>query len=315
VRPRAIAALLPLVLAAAPAQAQIRGQAWEVTADSARVTVGDTVTLRFRLRVDERDLLFDTIPIPVSSRSGVARVLSVGRLVRDPNRIFLGEAKVAFYRPGHQPAPNFSVTFMRAVKGIQHGVILSDTAWVDIMPVLPPGDHPLQDIRPIESLPSPRWPWLVLPAAAMLALWIGRRRRHRAPVAAADPAVPAESAPDARRTALGRLRAIEAAQWPSQGEVARHYEEVANVVRDFLAESEHIQARELTTRELFRTLARHHLADPVLERGQRLLAEADLVKFAAARPGMEAAREFLAGARAVLEQWPPRRNGVADAPR
>jgi len=315
VRVRAIAALLPFVVVAAPAQAQTRGQAWEVTADSAPVTVGDTVTLRFRLRVDERDLLFDTIPIPVSSRSGVARVLSVGRLVRDPNRIFLGEAKVTFYRPGHQPAPNFSVTFMRSVKGIQHGVILSDTAWVDITPVLPPGDHPLQDIRPIESLPSPRWPWLVLPIGLVLALWLGRRRRSRPRVTPAAPETPAAGGTDARRTALDRLGAIEDAGWPSQGEVARHYEEVANVVRDFLAESEHIRARELTTRELFRMLARHHLADPVLERGQRLLAEADLVKFAAARPGAEAAREFLAGARAVLEQWPPRRNGVADAPR
>jgi len=35
-----------------------------VTPEADRTTVGDTVTLAFRVRLDERDLLFDTIPKP-----------------------------------------------------------------------------------------------------------------------------------------------------------------------------------------------------------------------------------------------------------
>jgi len=179
VRRRAIAALLPLALVAASAHAQLPGQSFEVHADSGVVTVGDPVTLRLRLRLDDRDLLFDTIPVPAIARLRGARLLSVGRLVRDKDRIFLGQAQVAFYRPGRQLAPTFSITFMRAVKGVQRGVLTSDTAWVDVTPVLPAGEPPLKDIRPLEESPAPRWPWLALPAAAALALWLFRRRARR----------------------------------------------------------------------------------------------------------------------------------------
>ena len=167
----------------------------------------------------------------------------MSRLVRDKDRIFLGEAKVAFYRPGHQAAPTFSVTFMRAVKGIQRGVMLSDTAWVDITPVLPPGDQPLKDIRPLAANPAPRWPWLALLVAvgAGTSGSSGGASRRRP-----SPALPARRTPKGRSAledALDRLIAIEREQWPAHGEIERHYEEVANVVRDFWPESEQSPAR------------------------------------------------------------------------
>jgi hypothetical protein len=312
---RAIAALLPLALISAPALAQLPGQTFEVHADSGVVTVGDTVTLRLRLRMDDRDLLFDTIPLPTSFQLPGARLLSVGRLVRDKDRIYLGQAQVAFYRTGRQAAPTFTITFMRAVKGVQRGILVSDTAWVDVAPVLPAGPQPLKDIRPLEESPAPRWPWLALPVAVGLALLLHRRKGRRRP--GPVPAAPGPSAVkrDALRLALDRLSAIEEARWPSQGEVARHYEEVANVVRDFMAESERISAREQTTAELLAALALHHSPEPALGRCHRVLAEADLVKFAATRPGVEAAREYLAAARELLEHWPARVNGTGDAPR
>jgi hypothetical protein len=280
------------------------------------VTVGDTLTLRFRLRMDDRDLLFDTIPLPTISRPPGVRLLSVGRLERDRDRIFLGQARVAFYRTGHQPAPTFTITFMRAVKGVQRGILVSDTAWVDVAPVLPAGPQPLKDIRPLEESPAPRWPWLAIPVAAGLAFVLHRRRRGRRPGPITASQAPSAIRRDVLRLALDRLGAIEEARWPSRGEVARHYEEVANVVRDFMAESERIGARERTTAELLAALALHHSPEPALGRCHRVLAEADLVKFAAARPGVEAAREYLAAARELLEQWPPpRMNGTGDAPR
>jgi len=310
---RATGALLPLALAAAPAVAQLPGQSFEVHADSGVVTVGDPVTLRLRLRLDDRDLLFDTIPVPAISRLRGARLLSVSRLVRDKDRIYLGQAQVAFYRPGHQAAPTFSVTFMRAVKGVQRGILASDTAWVDVTPVLPAGDQPLKDLRPLEESPAPRWPWLALPVAAGLVLWLFRRRpRRRTVVPAAAAGLHADRG-DARRQALDRLRAIEQEEWPSRGETDRHYEAVADVVRDFLARVEQAPARTLTSAELLRALAHRHRAQPDLDRCRGLLAEADLVKFAALRPGAEPSQALLASARELLVQWPVHQNGAPDA--
>ena len=306
---RITAILLPLAFAAAPALAQLPGQSFEVHADSGPVTVGDPVTLHLRLRLDDRDLLFDTIPVPAVSRLRGARLLSVGRLVRDKDRIYQGQAQVAFYRPGHQAAPTFSVTFMRAVKGVQRGVLASDTAWVEVTPVLPAGDQPLKDLRPLEESPAPRWPWLVVPVAAMLAFRLLRRRPRRQSAAAATPSGSRVEDSDARQQALDRLRAIEQEQWPSRGETARHYEAVADAVRDFLARVEQTPARTLTTAELLRALALRDRTKPDLDNCRRLLAEADLVKFAALRPGQEPAQALLGSARELLVHWPVHQNG------
>jgi uncharacterized protein (DUF58 family) len=78
------------------AGAQVSGQAFEVTPPAQPATVGDSVTVGFRVRLDERDLLFDTIPQPVGALPPGVRVLSVEKLQRTPDRIFHGHARLAF---------------------------------------------------------------------------------------------------------------------------------------------------------------------------------------------------------------------------
>ena len=73
-RQAAIALLLWLVPGVVAAQF---GQEFRVDPENPRVTVGDTVALSFRVRLDERDLLIDTIPRPVSPLPGGVRLLSV----------------------------------------------------------------------------------------------------------------------------------------------------------------------------------------------------------------------------------------------
>jgi hypothetical protein len=53
-------------------QAQVSGQSFQVIPETDRATVGDSVTVGFRVRLDERDLLFDTVPAPLDPmRRGV----------------------------------------------------------------------------------------------------------------------------------------------------------------------------------------------------------------------------------------------------
>lgn len=311
--PAGLAGSLVLALAAGgptPVAAQLHGQVWEVIPETGRATVGDTVAIRFRVRLDERDLLFDTVPRPTLTPPDWLRIISVEKLQRQPDRIFTGRALIAFYRPGRQPIPVFELPFMRSVKGLERGTFRSDTASVEIAPVLPSGSSTLRDIK--EPAPRPGPNPLEL-AAALVALagaaWLLLRRRRPAPPALppqAPPPAPLPSPPDPYELALARLAAVEAERWATR-DVARHYEAVTGALRDYL-EALGIPARERTTTELAWTLPPRLLHGGLRDRYGEIFGDADLVKFAHWRPDPATATVFLAEAGELLRAW-----RVADA--
>jgi hypothetical protein len=295
-------------VARAQAEPTAHGQAWEVHVDSGRISVGDTVGLTFRLRLDERDLLFDTLPRPVDSVLDGVRIVSVERLHRLPNRDFVGRAVLAFYRTGPQPVPVFALPFMRAVKGITSGVIRSDTLSVEVVPVLAAGNPALRDIRELErsSVPGLIAGVIIVLALAVVVLIIRRRRKPlpQAPAFVAEPeTVPAPSLPEPYEIAVARLSEIEREAWPERGDVARHYEAVADVLRDYLEAAEDVPARERTTTELLWSLPPHLLEGALRQRYVAVFDEADLVKFARRRPGSAAGTRFLREAHGLLDRW------------
>jgi hypothetical protein len=302
-----------------PLAAQVHGQHWEVVPEADSATVGDTVTLRFRLHLDERDLLFDTLPRAAESTPDWVRVLQVDKLQRDSNRIFVGRARIAFYRTGRQPVPIFELPFMRSVKGLSRGTLPSDTASVEIVPLI--ADPSSATLRDIKEPPSPRGPGplvLVAGAAALLAAgwitWRLRRGHAPGPVPAVAPDVPPAAPPDPYRIAVARLAAIERERW-SERDVARHYEAVTDALRDYL-ETRGVPARERTTSELHWVLPPGLLSDGTRRRFDDVFGDADLVKFARWRPDAGTAGTFLADARELLADWSaarPAGEAVADA--
>lgn len=290
------------------AQSSAGGQRWEVHVDGGRVTVGDLVTIHFRLVLDERDLLFDTLPRPLDTLPEGVRIISVDKLRRLANREFVGTATLTFYRTGPQPVPVFALPFMRAVKGISRGDLQSDTLSVDVMPTLAAGNPALRDIR--ELAPSPA-PWLLAAALvagplALLALRMRRRRKGEgeSDAAAMETALaPMPPEPDPYEIAVARLGEIEREEWSARGEVARHYESVTGVLRDYLEAAEAVPARERTTSEVFWSLPPRLLDGELRERYATVFEDADLVKFARRRPGAAAAAIFLDDARTLLARW------------
>jgi len=191
--------------------------------------------------------------------------------------------------------PLFSLPFMRSVKGLSRGTLTSDSATVEVVPVLSAGSSAtLRDIK--EPAPAGKPEPLAL-ALGVLALsvagWLTWRARRRAPTAVAEP-LPAPAAAPATRdpydVATDRLMAIERERWGAS-DVARHYAEVTNVLRDYL-EAYGVPARERTTSELRWTLAPGLLAGRGLERFETVFDAADLVKFARLRPGARTRRDF-----------------------
>lgn len=291
---------------ARPLEAQVHGQHWDVTPVTDSATVGDTVIIDFRVRLDERDLLFDTVPRPANTPPDWIRILSVEKLQRQPDRIFLGRARLAFYRPGRQQVPIFQLPFMRSVKGLSRGTFSSDTASVEVVPVLQAGTSArLRDIKEPADAADPHPLALLLGLGALAAAgWLAWRARHRPPVAppaAADPAPLAEAPPDPYGTALAGLAAIESAGWSSR-DVARHYEALADVLRDYL-EAHGVPARERTTSELRWAVPPALVEGAAGRRFEEVFEAADLVKFAQWRPGPPEAAEVLGAARALLDAW------------
>jgi hypothetical protein len=293
----------------------LSNQRFEVTPEAAHPRVGDLVSLRFRVRLDERDLLYDTVPRPVADLPEGVRIVSVQKLQRGADRIYTGHAQVAFYRPGRQGVPLFGLPFMRAVKGVTRAVLTSDSAFVEIEPVAPAGNPTLRDIKEIERQPGPD-PRVVagLLGAAVVAVvgaLLGRRRRAPLPISL-EAAVRLSGPLGPYAKALDRLSQIEAERWSARGEVERHYEAVTDVIREYLEKAHGIPALERTTSEL-RWALPSTLAEAGLgERCNTLLGEADLVKFARRRPDEMDAAALLVAARDLLGAWHQREGRIEE---
>jgi hypothetical protein len=288
------------VLGAAP----LRAQTFEVFPDSGRITVGDVVSLRLRIHLALRDAFRSRIPAIDGTLPAGMRIVGVDSFVRVRDTIYESRMRVVFLRPGKQTVPPISA-FYRSNLIVQHGVRLSDPVTVDVTPLLPPGNPSLRDIRELEPGPAlGPLPWII---AALLAaaLWVLRGLFGRGPsseepdTSALDPDPPLGP----YEIALARLTTIDREGWALRGQVARHYEAVADVLREYLEATGHCPARRCTTSELIWALP-PALAEPDRrERTREVLDAADLVKFALVRPGAADAARTSRSARALLEEW------------
>jgi hypothetical protein len=282
------------------------GRSFTATVEPPKVAVGDSMRVHFRVILNERDLLTDTVPRPVSELPPGVRVLALEKLRRGADRAFTGTAVIAFYRPGKRELPRFGLPWVQIVTG-HRGVVTHDAVEVEVMSVLPGGNPPLRDIREPDAQPGLTPLWALLGAAAVgAAVWLMARRRRRQPAPAPAPAAPPPAPPpppDPYAAALARLAVIEAEGWAARGEVERHYEAVADALREYLEEAESIPAPERTTTELLWALPPRLAEGGLRRRVQEVLGEADLVKFAKARPLPGEAAAYTERARGLLERW------------
>jgi hypothetical protein len=301
---RMTAALFVMPSAARDLSAQLPGQSFTVVPDTGAVTVGDSVTVRFRIRLHERDQPLYSIPEVTGELLPGVRVLSIQKLTRSAERVYEGGARLAFYRTGRRPVPIFGLSFMRVVEGVSRATLPSDSAFVDVAPVLPAGNPPLKDIKEIDRRTVSAWPALALALfTAALLYQLLRRRRAVRKVATQPEAPAAPPAPSPYEIALQELDRVEENRWPARGNVALHYEAVAQALRRYLEDGYGVGAMERTTSELLWALPPHLGRGGLRDRCHEILAEADLVKFAEVRPSDAGAADFLGRARGMLTAW------------
>lgn len=159
--------------------------------------------------------------------------------------------------------------------------------------------------RPIFSFALPLW-WIWALAALALVLlllfcWWWRRRRRNAPAMTIDPFAHAER----EFARIERLGLVEA------GERGRYVALTVEVLRDYLAARYDVAPLSLTSTELLAAL-RGRPALP-FDRLNRLLGEADLIKFAKRPVTADRARELGRDARAIVSQDHAMSKAVATA--
>lgn len=155
---------------------------------------------------------------------------------------------------------------------------------------------------PVEIRTGPSWPWWaaagILAAAALAFVWWLRSRGARRPP---EPPLP----PDewARR----ELDRLEDEGLPQRGEVDGFFVRLSAIVRTYIEGRFLIAAPDRTTQEFLREASGH--ADLAGDRARELgqfLRTADMVKFAAARPPVDACAEAMRSMRGFVESTAPR---------
>ncbi|NTU52359.1 MAG: hypothetical protein HGA97_01375 [Chlorobiaceae bacterium] len=216
-------------------------------------------------------------PFEIISTKSNSKKLSDGRVE------YRMDTELAVFGLGRKPLPRFTVL---SGKGA-----VSERARFDVVPtesvtVLSASDSTITELRPIvPALKAPLPAWLLVPVLLVLlvlllvgsfvrSLFITLRRHLDDPV----------------RVARKKLRSIR--RQLSKGlspDLA--YESLSNILREFLQKRYQFGAREMVTQEIAEVLASRKIN--IREGLLKLLDQADLVKFADSRPGIDECRRSL----------------------
>lgn len=177
---------------------------------------------------------------------------------------------------------------------------------IPVRSTVPPDAQGLRDLAPLATFPGPLWPWLLLILAGLVILgglayyWRQRRSSDDASERDAAPAPPPTPPIEEARQRLQKLRQT---NLESLDDPTPFYVELADLLRTYLARRLSVPALERTTAELLSALRRHpQVPDQAIAAVQSALEQADLVKFADARPNPPDHRAALDAAETALDR-------------
>lgn len=289
-------------------------QSLELRPDQPRALVGDEVSLTIHIRLRPGQELLDLTPRNILPPPSGVRVLGIDSLRPTAEGEYSGRVRMVFFRIGPQPIPTFSVLYRPGPGELPDTLVHAPVA-MEIGSMLPAGNPELKDIRPLQLIGGPAWgPALLLViavACGFIYLWIRGRRAGR-PIPVAESLQPLDPGPWER--ALRQLATLEQRAIASGNGAVPLYGDVAAALRECLISAGLLGHLGLTTAETAAALP------PALgiggggEQLARILADADLVKFARVRPDLPAALAHLDQARQLLTGWQQRVMEQVDAP-
>jgi len=291
--------LTPAARAQPPVQVEWeRGNPSPPSPEVDALTVGDQFTLRLKATYPaEGDVALPALP----REWGPFEVLDQRALPtvenQDGTRTATREATVTLWAPGEFQTPALAVRYRT---GDDAQEITVPPLTITVASVLSGDETEKRDLKPQARLPHP-FPWLwVLGGTLLTSLlgawgWLWYTRWRRSPDAFAAPVIVDPHPPE--EIAHEELDRIAALDLPGQGDLKGHYTLVADCMRHYVQDRYHLPALDRTTWELMTVMRRASIERGPTVRLCELLEEADLVKFAKARPAVDQARDAVRRAR------------------
>jgi hypothetical protein len=270
------------------------------TADPARATVGDRITLTI---VVDHDAATTVLGVGFGADAGALEIVAVATPLTEAHgaasKTTISYTLTAF-RTGELTIPPQSITYHGADGD---GTLMTDPVMVTIASVLAPGDADLRPLKPQIDIADPA-PTPLLPAlfvggfAAMtaLGLWLMRRAASMRPVAAEDGVTIA--GPSAHDVARAELDAIAADDTADEAET---YARIAATVRAYLSARFAFPAYAMTRSELERAADGAGIDRWPARLMGNLLEQCDAVQFAAFHPAVERRTADLTAAYEIVE--------------
>jgi hypothetical protein len=231
------------------------------------------------------------VPSPLSDSLGDATVLShIFKVERTPTGSEVYACTLAVYKPGLATIPTFK--FMVTNDSGKIAQIAGDSLRVTIHSVLPADTAGLDiaDIKGPRPLRGPIWPYIVIPLALALIIFVGLRLRG---ILRGKVQVPMAPLRPAWEVAIERLDSLKAERHIEFGRFKQFYFELSMIVRGYLEGRYETPAVESTTYELEDDGKLKAISDDLYRRLFGFFRRADLVKFAKSIPTSREAEEDL----------------------
>ena len=259
--------------------------------DTTLVTVGDRVrmTVTVEHAVGARVVWPDSLDLTPFELVGAQVVPPTTEGGRARSSAIL---TMAAFELGELEIPSFGVQVLGPGEAAQ--TLSTDRFGIEVVSVGADESGDIRDIRgplwmPVGVLTVSLWLLLVL---AVLAAAYGVYRRSRR---SGEEDVEESGPPlrPAHEVALDALARIEASPLLERGQVKEYHIEVSEVLRTYVEERFHVPSLEMTTREVVDGLRGVGARVQFIDGLHRFLDQCDMVKFAKARPTLEASQEVL----------------------
>ncbi len=263
--------------------------------DRSRAEAGDTVMLRVQVAG------IRSAPQRVQVAAWMPTIPAEHFRMRSPWRrsgeSWVQDLSLLFLDTGHFRLPSLPVLLQVGDPVMTNPLDIAVTA--PAVPTDTSAMAPLREVRPPEATSSVLW-WAIAGGAALavaIALVWRRWRQKRPAPAPASPPPPLPSAHDIARERLERLARQK--PWKLPHRVIEYYAELSWIVREYLGAQYQFPALELTTDQICRHLSASLLPPDQQAEVQRLLQQADWVKFAHALPKADQHERWLATAQRI----------------
>lgn len=308
-----VLAFLGLVGAACPAGAAAQRVGAALPSDSARV--GDVVPVAIRVVVEpgQRVLLPDTLPLGAAGDSveNAARLRERVDTLADGSLQVTGVYAVTPWRTGELSLPPVPVQVVSGDESVR--TLSAQVPPLTVVTVLPPDTAGIQP-RPPKGVIGASWDWRILGillaillALLGLLLWWWWRRRG-------GDALELRPATPPRDVALATLQRAREGGYIERGEWKDFYTLTSEAVRRYAASQGSGWGEDLTTTELLDRLGAQ-AGERERAALERILREADQVKFARRMPTADEALAEWEAARAWVQRfsWPPQVMAVTES--